>query len=112
VTQMCPKCGSSDVRRSGRMKWMDLAERLRNRVPYRCRACRLRFFASRVPGIEQNRARTASVHRKTAAHVHRKGHIQRRLIEGTIFVTMLAIFLAFLRYLTMEPIIQPANGFN
>jgi transposase-like protein len=40
----CPKCGSTDVRRSMRRKMMDYVLGQIGLAPYRCRNCRSRFF--------------------------------------------------------------------
>jgi len=39
----CPKCGSSDVRRSKAEGFWDALLRLRGHWPFRCRSCRFRF---------------------------------------------------------------------
>jgi len=45
----CPKCGSSDVRRSkSEGIWGGLA-RMFGRWPYRCRSCRIRFYRHADP---------------------------------------------------------------
>jgi hypothetical protein len=53
ATVTCPKCGSTNVRRSSIVGFVaDLFE-LFGRLPFRCRACRKRFYhASPPPGAE------------------------------------------------------------
>jgi hypothetical protein len=42
----CPKCGSTDIRRSKGDGFYALIQRAFGRWPYRCRSCRLRFYRS------------------------------------------------------------------
>ena len=49
----CPKCGSSDVRRSHSSGARAAVARLFGRVPFRCRSCRARFFRMAVGSLKQ-----------------------------------------------------------
>jgi hypothetical protein len=42
-SRACPRCGSNDLRRSGKRTLFDRLLRLFSLKPYRCRACRARF---------------------------------------------------------------------
>jgi hypothetical protein len=44
----CPKCGSSDTRRSHSRGTRSAVERILGRYPLRCRSCRARFFRIRT----------------------------------------------------------------
>jgi hypothetical protein len=44
----CPKCGSSDTRRSHSRGTWSTVERIFGRYPLRCRSCRARFFRMRT----------------------------------------------------------------
>lgn len=46
-SRICPRCGRNDVRQSGRRGIIDGLMALIGLAPYRCRACRNRFF--RIP---------------------------------------------------------------
>ena len=45
----CPNCKSLNVRASDRFIFTDLIERLRGQSAYRCRNCRVRFYAATGP---------------------------------------------------------------
>ncbi|HLH39740.1 MAG TPA: hypothetical protein VKX39_11385 [Bryobacteraceae bacterium] len=40
----CPKCGSTDIRRSRGEGLIALLARIFSRWPYRCRSCRVKFY--------------------------------------------------------------------
>jgi hypothetical protein len=40
----CPKCGSTDIRRSKSDGFYAVIQRMFGRWPYRCRSCRVRFY--------------------------------------------------------------------
>jgi hypothetical protein len=48
----CPKCGSSDVRRSSRDGLWSSILAIMGRWPYRCRSCRSRFYRHGSPPQE------------------------------------------------------------
>jgi len=45
----CPKCGSTDVRRSKVEGVVGALARMFGRWPFRCRSCRVRFYRSAEP---------------------------------------------------------------
>jgi len=48
----CPKCGSSDVRRSHHQGTLSAVLRTLGRWPFRCRSCRSRFYRAAPPADE------------------------------------------------------------
>jgi predicted RNA-binding Zn-ribbon protein involved in translation (DUF1610 family) len=42
----CPKCGSTDIRRSKSDGFYAVIQRVFGRWPFRCRSCRQRFYRS------------------------------------------------------------------
>jgi hypothetical protein len=92
----CPKCNSPTVRRSHHNRWLFVFNWLTGRGAFRCRACHHRFH-------------------RFGARSDRKGRrndkrMRRWIIEAAIFVLMLVLFLAFLRYLTREHGAPDASG--
>src|SRR5580704_2474788 len=55
--KICPRCGRNDVRESGRRGISDGLMALIGLAPYRCRACRNRFY--RIPIGNGNGVQTA-----------------------------------------------------
>ena len=108
----CPKCSSTELRKSRHGSWADAMHKLMGRHAYRCRSCRARFHSA-----ESLEASTpASRDSGTPRHQHKNRHLgktlRRRLLEVAVFVVMLVIFLVFLRYLTREqsPASEPQSG--
>jgi len=50
----CPKCGSSDIRRSKSDGFYAVLQRIFGRWPFRCRSCRVRFYRSADAPPEEN----------------------------------------------------------
>jgi hypothetical protein len=103
----CPECGSSEVRASRSTRWSDIFQRVRGREAFRCRKCRLRFFASSstvsvAPVTEQvvRSKRTRRPTRHTSSRT--KQRLIKRLVVISIFAVAFILFLFFLRYLTTE----------
>jgi hypothetical protein len=48
----CPKCGSSDIRRSKSEGLIAVVNQVFGRWPFRCRSCRRRFYRSADPPQE------------------------------------------------------------
>ncbi len=101
---ICPTCGSAEIRVSKHPHWDDFLQRIRGREAFRCRKCRLRFFAS--PSSEFDPAQV-----RQSMHTHRpkklistraKKRLIQRLTVISIFAVALIIFLFFLRYITTE----------
>jgi hypothetical protein len=110
---ICPACGSTDIRVSKHPHWDDFLQRARGREAFRCRKCRLRFFAS--PGSE---ADPVPVHQST--HTHRpkrlissrtKNRLVKRVVVISIFAVAFILFWFFLRYLTTEHMLAPESRF-
>ena len=50
----CPKCGSTDVRRSRGEGMLAFFFSLLGRMPFRCRSCRIKFYRHADPPDEQH----------------------------------------------------------
>jgi len=100
----CPGCGSSEVRASRRTRWSDFLHRARGQDAYRCRNCRLRFFASGSAGQSAENVIPASErHRsKPLPSSRMRRRFKRRLVVIAIFAVAFLLFLLFLRYLITE----------
>ena len=105
----CPACGSSEIRVSHYACWRDYFERMCGQEAYRCRSCRVRFYASKSAlSSEAHSASLKSSRRKDPRlRASAKKRFIRRLIMAVIFGTAFIIFWYFLRYLTAEP--HPAS---
>jgi len=100
----CPKCGSADIRASRSDRWSDIFHRFRGRDTYRCRNCRMRFYASESaqPGPKQaDQSKPTHRHPKLIS-TRKKKRLIRRLIVISIFALAFIMFWFFLRYLTTE----------
>jgi transposase-like protein len=53
-TAKCPKCGSSDIRRSKSDGFYAVLQRVFGRWPFRCRSCRMRFYRSSEPPLDMD----------------------------------------------------------
>jgi len=101
---ICPACGSSEIRTSRHTRWSDFFQRVRGREAFRCRTCRLRFFASQSTksGPEQV-VQSKHIHRpQKLMSTRSKKRFVRRLVVILIFAVAFVIFLFFLRYLITE----------
>jgi len=99
----CPKCGSDNVRSSHHSRWTDWLHRLRSQRAWRCRECRLRFYAT---GDGDNH----SEGRKRRAGKRGSKRLKRMLVQTIIGVILLLLFYVFLRYLTREPSVNSDSG--
>ena len=98
----CPNCGSFDVRRSRSSHWTDAFRSTRERVPYRCRSCRKRFFS--MSELEKD-GDHPNFSWRTARQLKRERAARRRQLRRTIAIIMVllvafVIFLLFLRRIT------------
>ena len=101
----CPVCGAPDVRLSQHTSLRDSYYALLNKSAWRCRKCRIRFYAPSAPGEARKRFSIRKQRRNT----------RRRLGVNTGFAVLLGaaallIFLLFLRYLTSESRSEPSEG--
>jgi transcriptional regulator NrdR family protein len=101
---ICPECGSSEIRASKSTCWRDVFQRVRGREAFRCRQCRLRFFASESSvSVPERVVQSKPTHRPTKlVSTRMKKRLARQLTVIAIFAVALVIFLFFLRYLTTE----------
>jgi C4-type Zn-finger protein len=100
----CPKCGSEDIRSAQRTQWADWFHRARHQRAWRCRKCRLRFYARAEPGTEQPR------HQRKRERMRGSKALQRLIVQAIIGVILLFVFYVFLRYLTREPAASSDSG--
>jgi hypothetical protein len=102
----CPKCGGHDVRLSSHVNWITRLRWPLGQRAFRCRTCRVRFYASPDPSLTADTG-AASHTRRPSRPKGKRGHKRRRrwIVEALIFAAMLLLFWLFLRYLTRE---QPA----
>jgi len=96
---ICPNCGNAKIRLSEHRHWNDVFQRIMGRLPYRCRECRHRFYASAsiMPSAgPQDRARRA---RRSPAHVNtrRRKHLRRWFRAAAIFIATFILFWLHLR---------------
>jgi len=108
----CPKCDSSHVRRSHHIKWGDLFHSPFGKHAFRCRTCRLRFYAAENTAPAEGPARKLKPRKRPRTSGLKRGLTRMRpwMWEAAIFVFMLLIFFVFLRYLTREPAAGPEGG--
>ena len=101
---ICPECSSPDVRESRSSRMVDVFQRARGRIAYRCRRCRHRFYAS--PGSDNEISKGAhrvSRHSKRTISSRGRRRLVRKIILFSVFAIAFLIFWLFLRYLTKEP---------
>jgi hypothetical protein len=101
---LCPQCGSSDILTSRRKQWGDLIHRVRGKGAFRCRKCRLRFFATASSEVAAAPAsRLTHRHRPHSSKGSKtKNRTFRRTVVVLIFVAALVIIWMFLHLLTPE----------
>lgn len=100
----CPECGSDNIRTSRSTRWNDIFQRVRGRDVFRCRKCRLRFYASVSAGAGlKHSGKSDRAHSpQKLISTRKKRRLVKRLIVVSIFVFAFIVFLAFLRYITAE----------
>lgn len=96
----CPQCGSSDVRRSRNPHWNDVFQRGLGRTPFRCRACRKRFYASFFYRSHSKQAvpSSTSKHSKRRVRAITRKRLGRLLVTGVVFAVAFIVFWIVLRY--------------
>jgi hypothetical protein len=96
----CPKCGSTEMRRSRHKKWTDVLHALVGKRAFRCRGCRARFYEHAPPN-----ARNLNLRARLRNHREEKrgpSALRYRLFEAAVFALLLGLFLAVLHFLTRE----------
>jgi hypothetical protein len=96
----CPKCGSQNLRLSRQSEWLDMLHLAARHKPFRCRECRLRFYAH--PSVEDSKTAANSTNISHRPKPLLAKRTKRRLVEAAIFTAMLALFFVLLHYLTQE----------
>lgn len=103
---ICPVCSDSDVRASQRSHWKDIFQECLGCQAFRCRKCRVRFYAPKMSHLPP---RAAGLSVSTHGSVFGlRGRARKRLIRllvtFVIFAAMLIIFWFYLRYLTTDKV--------
>jgi hypothetical protein len=104
ISIVSPAREESDIRLSRRSKWIDLVRRIRSQYAWRCRRCRIRFYA---PAGEAIAGSPRGEKSKSSRHKHegssRGTHPWRRLlIQGSVLLGTLILFGLFLIYIAQE----------
>lgn len=102
----CPTCGSEEVRRSRRKSLLSMVQRWRGLRRYRCRECRHVFYNQLSPGEhEVSLQRSQRLRERLAARSKRsnKHTLRRRATELLLFLCLVVIFYAALKYLARVP---------
>lgn len=101
----CPKCNSSDVRRSRDTGWKDTLQSLVGRQPFRCRKCRHRYLAlpsKRLAANDPNQLCSCNTLPDPIRKKRRMRRLFRRVIAVSVLVVMFSLFGLFLRYISVD----------
>ena len=103
---VCPSCESDNVRRSRRRSILGFVQRWRGLRRYRCRECRRIFYHHLPPGeqevTERRRTRLSEWRARNVAPAKR-GKPRRHTTELLLFLCLVVIFYAALKYLAHVP---------
>ena len=102
----CPSCESQSVRRSRRRSFFGFVQRWRGLRRYRCRECRRVFYSQLAPGVQAASLAYASRSRERRtppAGPEKRGRMRRHATELALFVCLVVIFYAALKYLAHVP---------
>jgi hypothetical protein len=101
---ICPGCSSPDVRASQQNRWSDAFQRLIGCQAYRCRKCRLRFYAPELSEVTVGVTTSpGSIHRsQLVTNPGSRKRLVRRLLAIAVFTVMFIIFWFYLKYLTTD----------
>jgi len=94
----CPKCGSSDVRKSSSPRWCDVFQRVLGREAFRCRGCRKRFYASASVSILKQVVPRTSKRSRRFLRASAKKRLARVAVTLLIFAVAFCLFWVVLRY--------------
>ena len=92
---VCPNCKSDSVRQSSDRRILDFFFKSRSEVPFRCRACRVRFYAKAT----LTKLPKPDAHKRPLPLLHRP-RTKRFITEGSIVLICLIVFSAFLYFLS------------
>jgi len=106
----CPKCGSTEQRRSRHSEWKDIFHKVLGQQAQRCRSCHTRFYAPPPPPEPAPASTNGSRkrHHKSRGNFKR---LRRHIIEAAVFAAMLVIFLLCLLFITSEHKAPPDASF-
>jgi len=100
----CPKCDSTEARRSRHSKWKDVFHSPLGQQAYRCRSCHARFYAPKP--AEPPAAASASTSDTSQKRHHksksRSKSRRRHLVEAGVFALMMIIFIFCLLFITRQ----------
>ncbi len=102
----CPSCGSEDVRRSRKKSLLGIVHRWRGLRRYRCRECRRTFYNHLPPGereLSVQRSLRAQRQRAAPPDTPKQRRIRRHATELLLFLCLVVIFYAALKYLAQVP---------
>ena len=99
---ICPHCGSSDTRASKSTRWRDAFPRTLGREPFRCRACRQRFYVSPFSEPDAKQVARSSRSKRPTRRMRSRTlkRIKRMLVLFVTFGLAFGLFWIFLRYFT------------
>ena len=106
VLLTCPSCESQSVRRSRRRSIFGFVQRWRGLRRYRCRECRRTFYSQLLPGeqaISMARSRRMRERRTPIPEPEKRGKMRRHATELGLFLCLVVIFYAALKYLAHVP---------
>ena len=102
----CPSCRGGDVRRSRKRSLFGLLQRWRGLRRYRCRECRRSFYSQLSPAereIDKRRRRRVRERRAAHSDPSKQQRHRRHATELVLFLCLVAIFYAALKYLAKVP---------
>lgn len=103
----CPSCGSEEVRRSRKKSLLTLIQSWRGLRRYRCRECRRLFYGQLSPGeLDLAVQRSSRARQRLASKSPRpsdKQKLRRHATELLLFLCLVVIFYAALKYLAHVP---------
>jgi len=102
----CPSCTSENVRRSRTRSAIGILQRWRGLRRYRCRECRRTFYSEISPTERMTRFRRAQRLRERGnpgRTLFRRYKLRRHATDLLLFLFLIAIFYAALKYLARIP---------
>ena len=98
MSTQCESCGSGRIRPSRQSEPMDVVRAKQGQIPYRCRDCRIRFYA--VSHTERPAAERHRHHRRNIRTMWKRR--KRAVVNSAIFLVVLGLFVMCLNYLVND----------